>query len=122
MIKKKKPKVKKPKYDKKIADKIFAEIIRTPGKCHRCNSEYRIQCAHIISRTYYTVRWSLDNAIPLCSGCHVFFTYHPLEWEEYIIGKFGEEHWLDLKKRARTYEKIDYKAIIERLEGQQKLF
>ena len=121
MPKPKKPKVKKPKYNKKIADTLFSVIIRSAGKCFRCGNTYNLQCAHIFSRGYYTIRWSFDNAVCLCSGCHIYFTYKPLEWEDFIKSKFGEAKWMDLRKRALTYQKIDYKAIVENLQGQQKL-
>src|SRR3990167_1123696 len=113
--------MKKIKYDKKLADKLFSELIRRPAKCFRCGSIYNLQCAHILSRSYYTVRWSLDNAVCLCSKCHVYFTFHPLEWEDFIKPRIGEAKWLELRKRALAYQKIDYKATIEGLIGQLEL-
>lgn len=115
------PKTKKPKYDAKTADKMFSLIIRKVGKCFKCESTFNLQCAHIISRRYHSVRWSLDNAVCLCSKCHVFYTYRPLEWDKFIIEKFGGRKWLDLRSRALTYQKTDYKAVIEGLTGQLNL-
>ena len=108
-------KSKKSKYTKKLADQLFSLIIRKAGKCFRCRSIFHLQTAHIVTRWYLPTRWSLDIALCLCAKCHLFFTYRPLEWEEYIVGQFGREHWDDLKLRARTYVKIDYQEVIEHL-------
>ena|SRR3990167_5124624 len=114
-------KTKKPKYNKKIADSLFSKIIRNVGKCYKCGNTYNLQCAHIFSRTYYTIRWNELNAVCLCSGCHVFFTYHPIEWENFIKSKVGEERYNWLRVEAQTYKKIDYQEIIETLTGQLAL-
>ena len=72
------------------ADLLFAARIRAMNG-GRCVAEGqagvdcggRIQCAHIIRRNYHAIRWSDDNAVPLCAGHHVWFTHHPLEWETF---------------------------------------
>ena len=103
----------------KKLDTIFADLIKLPGKCHRCKSNYRLQCAHIISRRYQQVRWEVRNAVCLCSGCHMYFTYHPLEWELYINKSIlAPSVYKALKTKALEYGKLNHKEI---LEGLQKL-
>lgn len=101
------------KVGTKKLDTLFSKIIRSAGRCKRCGSTFNLQCAHIISRRYHQVRWNLDNALCLCAGCHMYFTYHPLEWEDYIDG-LGIDY-AKLKKQALAYGKIDHKAIYEQL-------
>lgn len=98
------------------ADALFREIVRLPGVCKRCGSNYMLQTAHIISRSYHQIRWSLDNAICLCAKCHVYFTHHPVEWEIWIKKLIGEEKYNELQYRAIQYHiPIDYELIVARL-------
>ncbi len=44
------------------------------------------------------------------------FTYHPLEWEQFVISKIGNSKYKRLKRKALDYAtNIDYKKIIEDL-------
>lgn len=113
--------MKKLKLNKKKCDQLFSELIRKAGKCHRCGSIYRLQCAHIFTRGYYTIRWDIENAVCLCSKCHVYFTYKPIEWEDYIKPIIGEDKWRELRQKALTYQKIDYETIYNGLVGQLEL-
>ncbi len=88
---------------KEALDRTFSLIVRSAGSCFRCGKTDSLQCAHIISRRYLGVRFSLDNALCLCAGCHMYFTYRPLEWEEYITALKGEASFADLKRRAREF-------------------
>jgi len=51
----------------------------------------------------------------------MYFTYHPIEWENFIKYHIGEEEYNELRRMALAYEKIDYQAIIEGLIGQLTL-
>ena len=102
---------------KRQADTLFARIVRQDGACRKCGKTTQLQCAHIISRSYHSTRWSLDNAMCLCQGCHMYFTHHPVEWEIFVLKCIGEEAYKDLKKRALKYNtNIDYEKIISELE------
>jgi hypothetical protein len=102
------------------ADALFAAETRDAcdGNCWlngtdsiACNG--RLQCAHIISRRYLAIRWADDNAMPLCSAHHVYYTHHPLEWEQLCIS-IGVD-WEDLRRRALYDPPMDPLAVIERL-------
>lgn len=97
------------------ADTLFSKFIRRTGTCARCGAVDRLQCAHIVSRRYLSTRWDEDNAVSLCSGCHIYMTHRPLEWEQWVIQKMGEENYAALKRRALVSAKPDYDAIVERL-------
>ena len=105
------------KLEKK-ADKLFADKVKSKGRCEKCKSRDYLQCAHIISRRYKQVRWDLDNAVTLCRGCHVYFTHHPIEWEDWVINRMGEENYQMLRTRALQYGKIDYDKVIDLLSSE----
>ncbi len=45
----------------------------------------------------------------------MYYTYHPLEWEDWCKDYLGEGGWEELKKKAKTYKKLDYKEIMAEL-------
>ena len=71
----------------KEADKLFSQQVRARGICQaagfRFECSMQLQCAHIISRRYKAVRWVEENALSLCGAHHIWFTHHPLEWEDF---------------------------------------
>lgn len=105
----------------RIADKLFGQIVRLRGVCleaihndyHRCAGS--IQCAHVVSRSYRSVRWSEDNAMPLCAGAHVYYTHHPLEWEGFVTMRIGDDAFAALKRRALQKWDGDIEGVCVRL-------
>lgn len=68
------------------ADRLFSPLIRTRDDwtCRACGKPNQTpQCAHIVSRRYRATRWLAINAVCLCAGCHVGFTYDPIAWEDW---------------------------------------
>ena len=98
------------------ADKLFSLIVRSARKCAEigCASQ-TLQCAHIVSRSYRSVRWSEDNAVALCAGCHVYYTHHPLEWEQFVIRRMGAADYEALKARALAKWDGDLESVLVRL-------
>lgn len=73
-----------------------------------------LQWAHIIPRGYHSTRWDEDNAFCLCSSCHMYYTYHPIEWEEFVIRKIGKIKYQELKFRAKQLPpKWDLSELLE---------
>lgn len=73
-----------------------------------------LQWAHIIPRGYHSVRWDEDNAFCLCSSCHMYYTYHPIEWEEFVVRKIGAIKYQELKFRAKQIPpKWDLAELLE---------
>jgi hypothetical protein len=72
--------------------------------CNTADYE-KLQCAHIYSRTYRSVRWDLDNLLCLCAGCH--FTSHrkPLELSDFVKTYLGEPLYTSLKLRATALKR-----------------
>lgn len=72
------------------ADTLFAKIVKArDGHCVKCGSRDYLQCAHIISRDYKSIRCDLGNAMTLCRSCHMHYTHRPLEWEQWVNDTFG---------------------------------
>lgn len=65
------------------------------GKCERCESKYRLESHHVVSRTNDLLRHVLENGVCLCYKCHVPFAHdHPEEFRLWIIEKRGQA-WYD---------------------------
>lgn len=93
-----------------IARKLDAEcsrIVRSHGQCVMCGcGDYeKLQCCHIFSRTYRSVRWDLDNILPLCASCHFYSHKNPLIFAEFVRKYLGEIKYQSLKLRAVTLKK-----------------
>jgi len=95
----------------KRADKLFSQYIRNrDGRCRNCGTFERLQCAHIISRSYKAIRVDPDNAVALCQACHVRFTHRPLEWRLWVEEEFPGRYE-QLRAKALTYERVDWKRV-----------
>lgn len=105
----------------KQADAVFSRIVRARDRhCLACGSSDRLQCAHIISRSYKATRCDLRNAVALCVSCHVKFTHRPLEWEEWVEEVFPGL-WETLRAEALTYGRVDWKAKLAELREIEKV-
>lgn len=102
-------------------DSLCSQIVRLrDGCCKRCGTTEHLQWSHHVSRAYLVTRYDLGNACAHCRGCHMYFTNHPLEHEEWIIGFIGLDAFADLKRRARSLDRYrpDYEAILSDLTSQ----
>lgn len=86
---------------KKKCDIEFSKLIRSVGQCQRCSksSGIQLQCAHIYSRKYTSIRFDPFNAVCLCAGCHFWAHQNPLEFIEFIQNSF--EGRLEYLREAR---------------------
>jgi hypothetical protein len=105
------------KYLKKLSDDCFSLVvrIRDGDRCQLCGGDYRVQCAHLVSRRYYSVRWSPENAVALCWPCHARYTFDPLGWDAVCEDWKGVVEWAKLKDTARAGglgEKVDYPMLV----------
>lgn len=110
---------------KAYADALCGEIVRSRGYCEvprftKSNCKGNLQWAHIFSRSYYQIRWDPNNALCMCAGHHMYFTQHPIEWEELVKRMIGEENYQALRKMALDYKKIDYGDIMYELNQKKK--
>lgn len=105
---------------KKKADVLFSKHIRSRERCElasyrrvACNGN--LQCCHIRSRSYMAIRWADDNALSGCGAHHVYFTHHPLEWEQWCRDRGIDYDALRL--RGLNDPPMDPFDVIEALSG-----
>jgi len=97
------------------ADALFSLVVRSPGRCHECGSTDYLQCAHGFSRRYRGTRWDERNAWCLCRGCHLKYTLRPLEWDEWMLSRMGDDLYWQIRRLALSTEKVDLPAVLARL-------
>lgn len=108
------------KHLKAECDRLFSLHIRNRGTCEsgRPNHNGNLQCAHGFSRRYLSVRWNPNNAWAFCGGCHVFYTHHPIEWDDWLCDRWGLALYGVMKGMAlQTEMKVDMEAVYAELRG-----
>jgi hypothetical protein len=104
------------KHAQREADRLFSLYIRQRDTiCQVCLREPAEQCAHLISRRYYALRWNPDNAIGACRFCHTRYTHNPLAWDDWCATRLGDEVWDGMKFRAQRGGKPDLGLIIDEM-------
>lgn len=104
-------------------DIIFSQIIRSKGRCERCGKTEGLQAAHIFSRSNLAVRWDLENAFCLDSGCHVYWAHkNPIEFTEWTKVMLGEEKYQKLRRKASTIKKWSIPELEDLLTNLQMLY
>jgi len=90
------------------ADIAFSKAVRHRDKhCLNCGRTDTLQCAHIYGRRQKVVRWSLDNAITLCAGCHRYYTENPVSFHDWLLETMGEGHMEILREKTRGHMKTN---------------
>ena len=107
------------KGSKGKADRLLSLIVRSRGRCESCgDTEYRkLQCAHIVPRTFSATRTDEANCLALCWSCHRRFTDDPFAWVHFVHSLIGEAGYDALKTKARegVGVKVDWEAEAQRL-------
>ena len=68
-----------------------------------------LQACHIYGRRMKVLRWSLDNLITGCPGCHRRWTENPLEFNDFLEMYLGEGHMQLLREKAQAHMKTNAK-------------
>jgi hypothetical protein len=71
-----------------------------------------LQWSHLISRRYHATRWNPDASVAMCAAHHVWFTHHPLEFEDWRAFWCGPSGLEMLKRMALSSERPDLEQII----------
>lgn len=104
-----------------MCDKLvrLAALKKYGEKCAICGKDGGLNVHHIFGRTNRSVRWDLDNLIPLCVYHHVWgkFSAHlsPIEFIEFVKDKRGNEWYKRLRLKATTPTKINRTEIYNQL-------
>ena len=75
---------------------------------------------YIIGRGYMATRCLEGNAVCACSGCHVYYTHHPIEWIEWSHEWLGFTRFEELWALAKTHITPDWAQVLERLQQRAK--
>ncbi len=100
-------------------DRDFSKLVRSVGRCEigkveNCPSG-NLQCAHGFSRRYKSVRWDVRNAWSACQGCHYWYTLRPLEWDDFLRERWGQDLYDELRALSLQLVRVDLKAVSENL-------
>jgi len=88
------------------ADTAFSKAVRFRDKeCLKCGREDTLQCCHIYGRRAKIVRWSFDNAICMCAGCHRYYTENPIAFNNWLMSFLGSGHMELLTEKTRSHLK-----------------
>jgi hypothetical protein len=108
----KKKATKKPVPSVAVLDRLFSEYVRlrAGNDCQLfgftgkpCSSQ--LQCSHIFSRIYHSVRWDPTNAIACCACCHREQHRRPLENAQWLSEVVGPEELQSLRDRWQSGKK-----------------
>ena len=104
----------------KKLDKLWSQIIRSRGKCERCNKDTTLAAHHINPRNKFNTRWDLENGVCLCYRCHIHWAHKDVpDAAEWFKERLGEKQYDDLKQRSNMSAKgQDLEAIEIYLESQ----
>jgi len=104
----------------KKLDKEVSRIVRLRGVCARCGKgaeKVTLHCAHIFSRRNMSVRFDLDNCLPLCYACHFWWAHpNPILFTEFVKTYLGKFKYLALKRKATQIRKWNLEEMQELLE------
>lgn len=106
---------KRPAY---TCDIIFSRLVRRPGYCEICGSTEVVQCAHGFSRRYRAIRWDFRNAFCLCRKCHMHYTHRPIEWDNWLMDRWGEDLYNELRTLALRGGKTDFPKLLASLRAE----
>jgi len=109
---------------REACDKWFSDCVRHRDghTCLDCGkTEGQLDCAHIYGRAKKSTRWSMDNAVTLCRGCHMRHTEHPIAFHDWLVRLWGEGHMNLLREKAGAIlktNKILRKEISDHYRGE----
>lgn len=101
----------------KLCDDLFSLYvrIRDGNKCRLCESTFRVQCMHLISRRYFGCRHLPENGWAGCARCHRRYTSDPLGWDALCEAAVGPVEWAKRKAEAQIPARPDYSLMMHAL-------
>ena len=109
---------------KKKCDIAFSLAVRKHGRCQfagldKVHCGGILNCAHIEGKGALRLRFDQQNALCICAGHHVFYTYHPTAFNE-LVAEFFPSQWKYVQEHKHerlnmTYE--DYQRLLKELEA-----
>ena len=78
-----------------------------------------LQWAHIYTRAILHIRYEKYNNLILCSGHHIFWTYHPIEWTRFLEAYYPDR-LAEAEANRYKFWKVDYEYWINFFDYQLK--
>ncbi|MCR4319774.1 MAG: recombination protein NinG [Candidatus Brocadiaceae bacterium] len=110
------------KLEKRL-DAIFSKFIRLRDKltCQRCGKQFGkfttgIQNSHFWGRRHRSTRWSENNCVALCGGCHIHLTGNPELHRQWYRGRIGNSAYDKLEyqhSKAGHFTENDLKLLLD---------
>lgn len=95
----------------KKLDRVFSQWLRHSHaddnglvECFTCRTKKPInemQAGHFMSRSHYSVRWTVGNVMPQCPSCNLFHAGRQYEFGKRLDQDFGEGMAEGLVKRSK---------------------
>lgn len=102
------------------ATKLHSVLVRAraDGRCEWCGEARRLECSHIVGRSYNHTRTDLDNGLALCGSCHRAWHRQGPEMLMMIDELIGRPRFdaLWAKAHSGVNVKFDWPAELARLE------
>ena len=110
---------KKSNFTMTVADVAFSQCVKERANycCERCGKSYRdddsgLDCSHVFSRRYKSIRYDPDNAMALCFHCHKFWWHSdPVDSGEWAIKKLGRDKIKALRKKREINIEYDINKV-----------
>lgn len=115
-----KSKRKQSQIDKRECDRLFSLIVRKrDGRCVWCGTTTKpLDCSHLYSRRYISIRCDELNAVAKCKSCHARWAAKPLEGIEWLQSYYTPEQIATLRERAQvTGVKVDWHELRKSLKA-----
>lgn len=102
----------KRKFAVKKADTYFSLYIRArDGRCVCCGAVTNLQCGHLFTRSYFTIRWDPMNAFCQCAGCNLSHEHDPGPLTRHFLRIYDAEAYEALHKKGRATRKFNTEQL-----------
>lgn len=100
-------------------DQVIRDILKERDKYCVCCGKSRVntplQVGHYISRTYYAVRWDLDNCHAQCGGCNIVHNVNPAPYTLFMEREYGPNILDQLQSKLRDHTPFNRTTLSELL-------
>lgn len=99
-----------------MMDKLWAELVKSGGRCEYCGKKERLNAHHFYSRSNHSVRWDIKNGFALCPYHHCLGNWsahkNPAEFVEWAIEKRGKSWYESLRKeKNRVLKRSEWERV-----------
>lgn len=103
-------------------------VLLQEKKCFTCPATSGLQCGHLFTRTWRSVRWEVEGLGPVGANCHAQCSLcnktHegvPQIYESAYIDKYGWDAYDDLDRRAHSKHKFTYSELLDMIAEREAL-